>query len=43
VALFVLLMDTLLIPAGPDTDPIILGVTTLAAVALLVAGVVKKG
>ncbi len=43
VALFALLMDTLLIPAGPNTDPIIIGVATLLAVALLVVGVVKKG
>ena len=43
VALFAVLMDTLFIPAGPNTDPIIVGVTTLLAVALLVVGVVKKG
>ncbi|HKT21500.1 MAG TPA: hypothetical protein VJR06_02585 [Nitrososphaerales archaeon] len=43
VALFAVLMDTLLIPAGPTTDPIIVGVATLVAVALLVMGVVNKG
>lgn len=43
VALFAALMDTLLIPAGPNTDPIIVGIATLVAVALLVAGIVKKG
>lgn len=36
-------MDTLLIPIGPDVGPILVGVTTLAAIALLVMGVVKKG
>lgn len=43
VALFAVLLDTLFIPAGPDVGPILLGVITLAAVVLLVAGVVKKG
>ncbi|MDE1857914.1 MAG: hypothetical protein KGI26_02440 [Thaumarchaeota archaeon] len=43
VGLFAVLMDTLLIPAGPTVDPIIVGITTLVAIVLLVAGVVKKG
>ena len=43
VALFAVLMDTLLIPVGPTFDPILLGVITLVAVALMVMGLVKKG
>ncbi|MDG6909477.1 MAG: hypothetical protein JRN57_01105 [Nitrososphaerota archaeon] len=42
-ALFAVLMDTLLIPVGPTVGPIIVGVMTLLALALLVVGLVKKG
>jgi hypothetical protein len=42
VGLFAVLLDTLFIPAGPDAPPIIVGATTVVAVALLVAAVVRK-